>query len=153
MIRILFLLLFTCACTIASAQAVYPYRDIKLEKASDYRETEPMALSAATFLLTQPFAEADEDRAGALTFLSNWITGNKEQNFYMQGKVTELSADGNLLSLYIAAMVKYTLENKTEAANPMKVELNASKLVLAYSDDPKNNFKIKKRYRKILETN
>jgi len=149
----LFFLCFICTVTIAGAQVVYPYRDIKLEKPSDYVETESMALSAATFLLTTPFVEVDVNRSGALQFLSTWMFGNKKYNFYMAGKAAELNTDKNLLSLFVAAMAKYTLENKAEAANPMKVELNASKLVLAYCDEPKNNFKLKKKYRKILETN
>ncbi|MEO6540237.1 MAG: hypothetical protein ABIN74_04560, partial [Ferruginibacter sp.] len=74
-------------------------------------------------------------------------------NFYMQGKVTELAGDQNLLSLYIAAMVKYSLENKAQAVNALTVELQASKLVLAYCEDTKNKFKLRKKGKKILETN
>lgn len=153
MTRLLFILLLTCMASASWCQAVYPYQDIKLEKPSDYKATEPVALSAATFILTTPFVDADANRINALKFLSNWISGTKEYSFYMQGKVIDISYEHNLLSLYIAAMAKYTLENKTAAVNPMNVELNASKLVLLYCDDPKNNFKLKKKYRKILESN
>ncbi len=149
---LLFILLIFIS-TVSLCQVVYPYKDIKLEKPSDYKETEPMALSAATFILTTVFAETDANRFGALEFLSNWMTGTKEYNFYTKGKVTDIGSDKNLLGLYMAAMVRYSLENKTESVNPMKVELNASRLVLAYCDDPKNNFKLKKKYRKLLETN
>jgi len=151
--RLLFLLVFALISHISWSQNNYPYKDIKLEKPADYKGTEPLALSAATFLLATPFDEVDADRIAALQFLVKWLTGNKDHNFYMQGKVTDLGSDQNLLSLYIAAMAKYSLENKAEAVNALTVELNASKLVLAYCDDPKNNFKLKKRSRKILETN
>lgn len=149
--KVLFLLFFICLATIADAQLVYPYGDIKLEKPGDYVATEPMALSAATFLLTSPFVEANEKRLNALKFLSTWMAGTKAYSFYMQGMVLELSDEINLVQLYIAAMAKYSLENKADAVNPMKVDMNASKMVTAYCDDPKNNFKLKKRYRKILE--
>ena len=149
--KFLFSVILLCLCNILTAQIVYPYRDIKLEKPSDYRETELLALSAATFLLTTPFVEVDADRGGALIFLNNWITGTKDYQFHLQGFILDISIDINLLSLYIAAMAKYTLENKTEAVNPMKVELQASKLVLAYCNDPKNNFKLKKKLKKMLE--
>lgn len=149
--KFLFSFLLICLCFISNAQLVYPYRDIKLEKPSDYKETESMALSAATFLITTPFIEVNEGRAGALIFLNNWIDGNKTYQFYFQGIVQDISADRNLLSLFIPAMVKYTLENKTEAVNPIRVEQHASKMVLAYCDDPKNNFKLKKKFRKLLE--
>ena len=81
------------------------------------------------------------------------MTGTKEYNFYTQGKLTDISSEKDLLGLYMAAMVRYSLENKTESVNPMKVELHASRLVLAYCDDPKNNFKLKKKFRKLLDTN
>jgi len=150
--KILFLFCFVCTGCIAGAQ-VYPYRDIKLEKPNDYVETEAMALSAATFLITTPFIEVDQDRSGALLFLNSWMMGNKKYTFYMRGMIEDIGEDNNLLSLFIAAMAKYTFEHKAEAANPLTVEKNAAKIVLAYCDDPKNNFRLKKKYRKILEKN
>jgi hypothetical protein len=149
--KFLFTLLLACFCQASFCQLVYPYQDIKLENPSDYKETESLALSAANFLLTTPFVEVDANRAGALLFLTNWMTGNKTYSFYMQGKASAIAEDRNLLSLFVAAMVKYTLENKAEAVNPIQTDLNAAKLLLAYCDDPKNNFKLKKKLRKELE--
>lgn len=151
--KIQFILFFILTAAISNAQIAYPYQDIKLEKPADFKATESLALSAATFVLTTPFLEADINRVNTLKFLNDWMSGTKDYQFYYKGKATDISIDINLLSMYIAAMAKYSLENKTESVNPMKVELNASKLVLAYCDDPKNNFKLKKKYRKILETN
>jgi hypothetical protein len=149
--KLLFSLLLICICCVSNAQMVYPYQDIKLEKPSDYKETEPMALSASNFLLTTPFAEVDAGRDGALSFLTAWMTGTKDYQFYLKGFVEDISVDKNVLTLYVAAMAKYTLENKAEAVNPIKVEHQACKIVLAYCDDPKNNFKLKKKLRKLLE--
>jgi len=59
------LILFFCFLffsTVLFCQAGFPYQDIKLEKPSDYKETEPMALSAANFLLTSAFVEKDAGR-------------------------------------------------------------------------------------------
>ena len=151
--KFLFLLLLICLCHTSMAQMVYPYRDIKLEKPSDYKETEKLALSAATFLITTPFAEKDANRDAAFKFLNDWMIGTKEYQFYLQGKASEIMEDRDLAWLYVAAMAKYTFENKAAAANPITVEQNVSKTVLAYCDNPKNNFKLKKKYRKILEKN
>ncbi|MFM6926300.1 MAG: hypothetical protein ACKOU7_12415 [Ferruginibacter sp.] len=152
MSKILFLLCFLGFSCIAEAQS-FPYRDIKLEKPADYKATEKMALSAANFLLTTPFVEVDTDRGGALKFLNDWMTGTKDYQFYLKGKASDITDDLNLFSLFLAAMAKYTLENKAEAANPLNVDKNAATLVIAYCDEPKNNFKLKKKYRKILENN
>ena len=153
MSKFLFLLFLVCTGNTSLCQTVYPYQDIKLEKPSDYKETEPLALSAASFLLSTPFKENDVNRDRALTFLSTWVTGVKEFEYNLKGKIEEISSDRDMLTLYIAAMVKYSLENKSQAVNPKIVETNTCKLVLAYCDDPKNNFKLKKKYRKVLETN
>lgn len=151
MIRFFLFVVLAFLSNVTLCQIVYPYKDIKLEKASDYVATEPVALSAATFLITTPFAESDANRANAYEFLSKWMRGNKAGEFYLQGKAKDINEDPYLLSLYMAGIVKYSLENKKEAVNPMTVEHNASKLVLAYCDDQKNKFKLKKKYRKILE--
>jgi hypothetical protein len=148
--KFLSLFLLVCLCNVVVAQIVYPYRDIKLEKPSDYKATESMALSAATFLITTPFIEVDEGRAGALIFLNAWMSGTKDYQFYFQGIAQDVSVDKNLLSLFMAAMAKYTLENKAET-NPIKVEQHTAKILLDYCDDPKNNFKLKKKLRKLLE--
>ncbi len=149
--KFLFLLLFICLGNDSICQNIYPYKDIKLEKPSDYTETEPLALSAATFLLSTPFVEIDANRADALLFLSNWMAGTKKYSFYMQGLVQDISTDKNLMSLFFAAMAKYSLQNKAESINPLRVDENAAKLVLAYCNDPLNNFKLKKKFRKLLE--
>jgi hypothetical protein len=151
--RLLFIFFFVCISMTAPAQLVYPYGDIKLEKPGDYVATEPMALSAAVFLLTTPFAEKDDKRLNAINFLSNWMAGTKAYSFYMKGMAQDVSDDVNLIQLYVAAMAKYTLENRLTSANPLTVDANAAKIVLAYCDEPKNNFKLKKKYRKILEKN
>lgn len=149
--KFLFSFLLMCICYTVQAQLAYPYRDIKLEKSSDYKETEGLALSAANFLLSTPFVEVDTDRGGALVFLNNWITGTREHQFYLQGYIEQISVDKNLLSIYVAAMVKYTLEHKKEAVNPIRVEQQSAKIVLAYCSDAKNNFTLKKKLRKLLE--
>ncbi len=136
---------------VSLSQIVFPYQDIKLENPADFKGTEPMALSAATFLLSTPFIEFDKKRAGVLQFLSKWMTGAKNYNFYMEGLLQDLGTDKNLLSLYIAAMAKYSLENKSESIYPLKVERNASITLLIYCDDLKNNFKLKNKYRKLIE--
>ena len=148
--KVLFVLLL-CISYYANAQ-YYPYGDIKLEKPSDYNETEPMALSAVNFLLSTSFVSGSKPRNEALKFVLAWMQGNKKYDFYIKGMAMEISSDGDLAGLYLSAMTKYTLENKATAVNPKTVEQNAAKIIIAYCDDAKNNFKLKKKYRKILET-
>ncbi len=147
------LLVLSFTSILSPGQRIYPYGDIKLDKQSDYAETESLALSAANYLLTVPFAEAEKNRSDALQFLSTWMTGYKEFTFYKQGLLQDLAEDKNILSIYIAAVAKYSLENKTTSQNPLVVEINASKMTLNYCDNPVNHFKLKKKLRKMLEKN
>ena len=149
--KYLFLFIFILLSNISFSQAYYPYQDIKLEKPSDYAETEPMALSAATLLITTPYNETDAGRKSAMQFLTTWMMGTKVYTFYLHGIVEDISEDRNLFGLYIAALAKYTFENKTEAANPLIAESNACKILLSYCDDEKNDFRLKKKYRKLVE--
>ena len=151
--KLLFSFLLVCFYQVSFTQLVYPYQDIKLEKPSDYKETEPLALSAATLLLSTAFTNKDANREAALKFLTTWMPGTKQYSFYLKGKAVALSSDSDLLGLFLAAMAKYSLQNKAEAINGMTVDINAAKLVLAYCDDPKNKFKLKKKFRKVLEEN
>ena len=151
--KLFLIVAMACSVSLVYSQPVYPYKDIKLENAKDYIATESMALSAATYLLTTPFAEVDAGRSGAFQFLTKWMGGAKQYHFYMEGIATKVSEDQNLLSLYIASIAKYILENKNPPPVALEVELGASKILLAYCDNPKNNFKLKKKYRKILEIN
>lgn len=149
--KLLLIVLFACTGIFSTAQVNYPYQDIKLEKPGDYPATEPLALSAANFLLATPHAEADAGRTNAFQFLSRWMDGNKGYQFFMPGKVAAISEDRGLVTLYIAALAKYKLENKKEAATTLTIDRKASDLVLAYCDDKKNNFRLKKKHRKVLE--
>lgn len=153
MSKFLFLLFFIFISNISICQTAYPYQDIKLEKPADYKATESLALSAASYLLSNPFKTADINRTRALNFLTTWVTGAKGFEYNLKGKIEEISSDRVVLGLFIAAVVKYSLENKNESANPKHVEMSAGKLVLAYCDNPVNNFKLKKKIRKVLESN
>jgi len=143
------LLLFTT--TFSFCQINFPYEEVKLNKPSDYKQAEPLVLSAASALLSTPFKEKDADRSRAQEFLKKWIAGTKDYTFQLSGIGQNIADDLDLLNLFVAAMVKFCLENKTLSANQKLVEMSACKLVLDYCDNPANNFKLKKKQRKKLE--
>ena len=149
MTKYFFSILLLFAGNFVLGQSIYPFEEIKLNKPSDYKDAEPLALTAASFLLSTPFKEKDINRTNATGFLQKWIMGTKDYSF-RSGVAQDLADDHDLLDLFSAAMVKFCLENKTLAANAKLIEISASKSVLTYCDDPINNFKLKKRQRKIL---
>ncbi|MEO8769614.1 MAG: hypothetical protein ABI402_06005 [Ferruginibacter sp.] len=135
------------------AQSFYPYGDIKLETPSDYKDAEPMVMNAATFLLSTPFKKADTDREKAFLFLIKWTKGDPDYHFELHGVILELRDNRELMSLFIPAMAKFCLENKTLGSNVSLIEASAVKTVLDYCNDPIKNFTLTKKIRKKLEGN
>ena len=135
------------------SQFAYPYAEIKLEKPSDYKQAEPMALNAANFLLSTPYKKDDADRNTAFLFLVNWTKGSMNYHFELYGVILELKDNREIMSLLIPAMVKFCLENKTLGSNVTLIEASAVKTVLDYCNDPTKNFTLTKKVRKKLEGN
>ena len=134
-------------------QTIYPFQDIKLEKTEDYKDAEPFALMAAKYIIQTPFKKDDANRKHAIQFLTNWISGTKEYIFRISGMAKDLRDDADLFALFIAAMAKFSIENKSASANGRLVDIASSKMVLEYCDNPLNNFSLKKKMRKKLEFN
>lgn len=153
MIRIVFIIALLLNAGIVFSQTYYPYQDIKLETPDDCKAADPIALHAATSLLSTPFKKADKDRASALQFLVKWMTVGKEFKFIISEKMQAIVTDADLFGLYTAAMAKFCLENKNLAGVIQVVENSSCKMVLEYCDIPSNNFLLKKKQRKILENN
>jgi len=139
--------------SICFCQGYYPYQDIKLEKPADYKSAEPMALSAANFLMSTPFKAKDPNRQNAMTFLMSWMRGTTEIHFMIDNTAQSLAENKDLFELYSAALAKFCLENKGVSNNARLVEISTSKMILAYCDNPANNFSLKKKFRKRLESN
>ncbi len=148
-LSISFLLFFL----VSNAQSNYPYQEISLEKAADFKTAEPFASLAANYLLTTPFKEKDAERENAFTFLIKWTAGNREYDFSLQGIIREMMEDRNLMQLFIPSMVKFCLENKPLGMNSRLIETSAVKTVLDYCNNPTNNFPLRKKTRKRLESN
>ena len=146
-----FLVFFLFCSNHSFAQFVYPYGEIKLDKPADYKVAEPVAMNAATFLLSTAYKKDDGDREKAFLFLVKWTRGNPDYHFELHGVILELKDNRELMSLFMPAMVKFCLENKTLASNVILIESGAVKTVLDYSNDSTKNFTLTKKIRKKLE--
>ncbi|MEI9959511.1 MAG: hypothetical protein WDM90_25055 [Ferruginibacter sp.] len=151
MIKFFFLFFSLFVSTFSFSQVVYPYQEIKLQTPADYKDAIPMAKSAATFILTTPFSATDKNRKEAVKFLSSWMAGNKEYIFQSLPTLQDIAEDQDLSGLFIAAMSKFAFENKALTENVKMMDDSARKTVLEYCDNPANNFKLKKKYRKWLQ--
>ncbi|MGB4772902.1 MAG: hypothetical protein WBP58_15660 [Chitinophagaceae bacterium] len=150
---ILFFLLIFCSIGL-SAQNLPDFDQIRLEQGSDYKPAEPAALQAANYILSTPIAKDDVNRLLSLRFLLRWMTGTPDYTFSLGGNISKAVANNeDLLGVYMAAMAKYALENSAVAKDEKKVNLEATKMMLAYCEDEKNNVKLNKTLKKMIEAN
>jgi tellurite resistance protein len=82
------------------------------------------------------------------------MTGTPDYTFSLGGNISKAVANNeDLLGVYMAAMAKYALENSAVAKDEKKVNLEATKMMLAYCEDEKNNVKLNKTLKKMIEAN
>jgi len=135
------------------SQSLPKYDEIKLETKEDFNDAaNNAALQASNYLLSTPMDSKSIDRLKSLQFIIKWMSGTPDFSFTLDEQATKFAKNNDdLLGLYMAAMTKYVLENKTESKNQNKIKLNAVKLIIQYSKDIKNNVKINKELKKAIE--
>jgi hypothetical protein len=145
--------IYFCFCALyGNTQTVPNFDIIKLEKASDYKAAVPFVLQTANYLLSTPFRNDNKDKTNSLQFLGKWMNGTTDYAFVFGDVVDKIGKGNNdLIGLYMAAMTKYTLENKAAAKDPKVVELNSFILLLNYCENKDNNMKMSKQVKKLSE--
>lgn len=146
-----FLLLLTVSNTFS--QSLPNYDEIKIESKEDFNESaDNAALQASDYLLSTPIDNKNIDRLRSLQFVIKWMSGTPDYTFSLDEQATKFAKNNNdLLGLYMAAMTKYVLENKAESRDQNKIKLNAVRLIIRYSKDPKNSVKINKELKKAID--
>lgn len=142
--------IFVAACSFG--QTVPDFDHIKLVQASDYAAAEPFVLQTSRYLLSTPFQKNNTNRVKSIQFIVKWISGTPNYSFTLDdtaGKAAK--GDGDLLGIYIAAMTKYSLENKAAAKDPKLVKLNALISLIDYCGNKDNNLKMTKQLKKLAE--
>lgn len=135
------------------AQSLPDFDGIKLESKADFNTTaNDAALQAANYLLTTPLEKNNINRLKSIQFVIRWMTGTPEYSFTLDEQATKFAKkNDDLLSLYMAAMTKYVLENKADAKDQNKIKLNAVKLIIIYVKDPNNKVKLNGELKKAIE--
>lgn len=149
--KVVFFLAFLLSSGVVPAQYAYPYEEIRLDKPASYKENEPLALAAAKLLLTTPYNEEDKSRERAFQFLLKWTGGYKNYDFRLSGVILDVVDEKEVMTLLIAAMTKFCVENPELGNNVKMIEKNAVSTVLTYCNNPANNFRLKKKVRRKLE--
>ncbi|HEY1112821.1 MAG TPA: hypothetical protein VGE66_04650 [Chitinophagaceae bacterium] len=123
---------FFVSSLIGSAQPSPDYTSIKLEAKEDYTaDVDKAALQAARLLLSTPGNDRDVSRLAAAQFLIRWMSGTPTYTFTLDERAGKFAKD-DLLIVYMAAMVKYSLEHPADSKMEKVVQLNAVKGLLDY---------------------
>jgi len=130
-----FLLLLTSA---SPAQELPNLKHIKLNKKAHYKEVEPTVLKVTEYLFATPVNHKNTSRKEAGQFLLRWMNDTPFDTFVLDEKATNFfNTDTELMLMYMAALTKFTLENKLITNQKGKV-FGALQLVLPYLDKQEN---------------
>ena len=151
--KFFFGLAFGLAVSFSFSQDLPDFDAIRLEKAGDYNaKANDAALQAAEFLLSTPLDPDNLDRLKSMQYMITWMSGTPDYSFTLDEHATKFTKNNDdFLGLYLAAMTKFMLENKDDAADENKVKLNAMKLVIAYAKDKNNKVKVNGELKKAIE--
>ncbi|WP_301923882.1 hypothetical protein [Ferruginibacter sp.] len=146
------LIIFSFCGSCLSAQTLPDFDQIKMEKTSDYKPAEPFVLQTSNYLLSIPFKKENKDRLNALRFISKWMNGTPDFSFSFTDMAEKIGKENyDLIGLYMAAMAKYTLENKAAAKDTKQVKLNAIILLINYCENKDNGIRMSKQLKKLSE--
>ncbi|HTE24030.1 hypothetical protein [Flavitalea sp.] len=138
--------------TSSFAQSSPNYDDVELTQASDYKIADSFALQASNFLFATPFEKNNIQRLKSLSFIIKWMSGTPDYSFTLDEVATKLTkGSDDLLGLYMAAMTKYSLENKESSKDQKLVKLNSLTILLNYCENANNNIKMTKQLKKLSE--
>ena len=131
-----FLLLITISAS--SAQELPNLKHIKLSKKAHYKEVEPIVLKVTDYLFATPVNHKNTSRKEAGQFLLRWMNDTPFDTFVLEERETNFfNTDTELMLMYMAALTKFALENKSITNQKDKV-LGAMQLVLPYLDKQDN---------------
>lgn len=140
-------------CTILSfGQNPEEWQAIEFKTQDDYRASEDKILECANFILNVPAKASDPARQSALSAVSKWMSGTPDYQFIIDesiGKIMEKNEA--VLSIYMAAMTKYVLENRDKKPTPDELEYQAFDQLLEYSKDAGNNVPMSKELKKAID--
>lgn len=133
-------------------QELPDFENIKLDQKSDYKQADSAALKASTYLLSTPFEKDNIHRLHALSFVIKWMSGTPDFSFTLdEDAIKTVKGNEALIGLYMAAMTKYALENRSLSKDTKAIKLNSLILLLNYCENTNNNIKMTKQLKKLSE--
>lgn len=132
-----FFLLFTIV-SYSYSQELPNLKNVKLNKHSQFIDTEPIVIKVVNYLLETPIDKKSSARTDAGQFLIKWMNGTPAYTFYLEEKETNyFDTDSDLMLIYMAGLTKFTLENKA-IKDQKTLVLGTMKSILPYLSNQEN---------------
>jgi hypothetical protein len=148
------ILLIFCFYFTINAQDYTKLEKIQLKDKSDYEKNESLVLECSNYILNSQFDVLDKDlnHTQSQLFIIKWMGGTPDYSFDIDeriGKATRSSS--SLLGVYLAASVKYVLENKSKVSDKNEVKFNSILVFLNYCEDVSKNAKLNTELKKMIK--
>lgn len=135
---LLFSFFILIATSTSFSQELPNLKHIKLNKKSAFKDLDPLVIKVTDYLFATPVNHKNDSRKEAGQFLIKWMNDSPFNTFFLEDKETNFfNTDTELMLMYMAALTKFTLENKSITDQKEKV-LGAMQLVLPYLDKQEN---------------
>lgn len=147
-------ILLTVCCITVSAFAQNPevWQDLEFNNKEDYQTHEPTILECARFVLSVPAEMGNPARKSAMGAVSRWMSGTPDYQFGLDESIMKLTNKNEIvLSLYMAAMTRFALENKDKAKDENEMKLQSFTMLLDYCADANNKVMMTKELKKALK--
>lgn len=145
-------MLLLCGSNVSFSQNPEEWQSITFDTPEAYKANEDKILECANFVLTGPAEPTDPARKSAMNALSRWMSGTPNYKFVIDESIGKLMEKNEaVLSVYMAAMTKYTLENKERKIDPSELKLNAFEELLSYSENSANKVPMTKELKRAMD--
>lgn len=135
--KITLLIAFLLCSVTVFAQKLPAFENYPLKEDADFEAAESIALQAADFMLSVPLHDRIEDKKKAMNFLMSWMDGTPYYKFVIDATFELLAEDDNaFMGIYLAAQVKFMIENGIMSSDISVVKTGMWKLIATYIEDP-----------------
>lgn len=139
---------------VSKAQDAPKITGITFGSPENYKEYEPLVLECANYILESNYQmnSSNQVNLNAFIFIVNWMTGTPDYSFTIDSKITKICKNQSLLSsVYMAACVKYSIENKQDAKNSQAISYNGYLTFIKYCENLDNGVIIKGEMKKLID--
>jgi len=115
-------------------------------------QLEKKVMESCELLLNTPVNKKDENRINASQLIIQWMESTPDYSFSIDENIYMLTkSNASMLNVYLASLVKATLDNINPYENEKEVKMNCVNTFLDYCSTSKNKLKPNKGIKKMIK--